>query len=337
MYKTPKLKLWLIVVLFSSATQLLSQDIHFSQFANTPLNLNPALTGAFDGEYRFNSSFRRQWNPTVNYRNFTLSGEKNFCTVKCDSSNCWRPEGFALGAVFNYDIAGDSRLSLTQLQIAGSYNAYLGSGFSWAGALMLGGAQRAFSRDELFLENVNDPANSKSTTGRQARSLFDISLGTNFHYQGCNRRNSIDFGIAAYHLNQPNTSFFDVADINLPIRYTISGLAAIQVFNKLDLLINGLVQFQGPYQEVVLMGGARILPFTTGPGSFMLDINVGGRGDDAIIGMIQVHYNMWNLGFSYDITTARSRDLLGIDGGFELSVGHIVNRPNPARVCKVQF
>ena len=30
-----------------------SQDIHFSQFNLSPLNLNPAMTGAFKGDYRF--------------------------------------------------------------------------------------------------------------------------------------------------------------------------------------------------------------------------------------------------------------------------------------------
>jgi hypothetical protein len=30
-----------------------AQDPHFSQFYMTPLYLNPALTGAFDGNYRF--------------------------------------------------------------------------------------------------------------------------------------------------------------------------------------------------------------------------------------------------------------------------------------------
>lgn len=333
---TPKSKHWLIVILVLLTGHLMGQDIHFSQFANSPLNLNPALTGAFDGEYRFNSSFRRQWNPTVNYRTFTISGEKNFCTVKCDSSNCWRPEGFSLGAVFNYDVAGDSKLSLTQLELTGSYNTYLGSGFSLAGGLMLGGAQRAFTREELSLEVGSDPANSKSL-GREARSLFDISLGANLHYQGCKRRNSLDLGVGVYHLNQPNTNFFDVADINLPIRYSLYGLGAFQLFNRLDLLVNGLVQFQGPYQEIVLMGGVRLLPFDTDLGSFMLDLNLGARWDDSIIGMIQLHYNMWNLGISYDITSSDARDLLGIDGGLELSVGYIVSRPNPARVCKVQF
>lgn len=336
MFKTPTPKFWLSMIALLLGIPLMSQDIHFSQFANSPLNLNPALTGAFDGDYRFKSSFRNQWQSPVPYNTFTISAEKNFCTVKCDSSNCWRPEGFSLGALFNYDVAGDSKLSLTQLELAASYNKYIGSGFSLAGALMLGGGQRAFSRADLRLENPNDPSNN--TKDREARFLFDISTGVNLHYQACEKRNSFDFGAGIFHLNQPRTDFFDVLDINLPTRFSIYGVGAFQLFNDLDLLINTTMQFQGPYQEIVLGAGGRIHSFSKDPGSFILDLNLGYRLDDALILAAEFHLNMWRFGISYDFTTSQAGDLLNNgNGGMEFTVGHIISRPPPARACKVQF
>src|SRR5947209_19591986 len=38
-----------------------AQDPHFSQWSNTPLLLNPAMTGVFDGKLRFSNDYRSQW------------------------------------------------------------------------------------------------------------------------------------------------------------------------------------------------------------------------------------------------------------------------------------
>ena len=42
-----------------------AQDPNFSQFFASPLTLNPALTGKFDGVYRVAGNYRDQW-PTIN-------------------------------------------------------------------------------------------------------------------------------------------------------------------------------------------------------------------------------------------------------------------------------
>ena len=41
-----------IILCFCLINELNSQDIHFSQFNLAPLNLNPAMTGSFNGDYR---------------------------------------------------------------------------------------------------------------------------------------------------------------------------------------------------------------------------------------------------------------------------------------------
>src|SRR3954467_10487732 len=42
-----------------------AQDPNFSQFFASPLTLNPALTGKFDGMFRVAGNYRNQW-PTIN-------------------------------------------------------------------------------------------------------------------------------------------------------------------------------------------------------------------------------------------------------------------------------
>ena len=42
-----------------------AQDPNFSQFFASPLTLNPALTGKFDGAFRVAGNYRNQW-PSIN-------------------------------------------------------------------------------------------------------------------------------------------------------------------------------------------------------------------------------------------------------------------------------
>ncbi|HEY8915865.1 MAG TPA: type IX secretion system membrane protein PorP/SprF, partial [Chitinophaga sp.] len=50
------------LVLLFAALQGTAQDLHFSQFFNSPLTTNPANTGFIpDGNYRVGINYRNQW------------------------------------------------------------------------------------------------------------------------------------------------------------------------------------------------------------------------------------------------------------------------------------
>jgi hypothetical protein len=51
----------IIIALSLLKTELSAQDPHFSQFFASPLTLNPALTGKFDGVLRVAGNYRDQW------------------------------------------------------------------------------------------------------------------------------------------------------------------------------------------------------------------------------------------------------------------------------------
>ena len=60
-----------------------AQDIHFSLWDMSPLNLNPAMTGQFDGDYRFNGNHRNQWSSvTVPFTTYSLSGDASSVLFK---------------------------------------------------------------------------------------------------------------------------------------------------------------------------------------------------------------------------------------------------------------
>src|SRR5215203_2726715 len=69
-------KLFLILVLATAGLVTGAQDIHFSQFHETPLYRNPALAGIVTGDVRVQAVYRTQWNAIANaYKTGSLNAE----------------------------------------------------------------------------------------------------------------------------------------------------------------------------------------------------------------------------------------------------------------------
>ena len=69
----PLLAFVLLLMIGSNAR---TQDIHFSQFFETPLVRNPALAGIFSGDIRVQAVYRNQWNSvTVPYKTGSFNAE----------------------------------------------------------------------------------------------------------------------------------------------------------------------------------------------------------------------------------------------------------------------
>src|SRR5262245_964002 len=63
------------VVMLTSSVKA-QVEPHFSQYYAYPIWLNPALTGAFDGEYRITGIHRRQWGGLMQpFSTYGLSGD----------------------------------------------------------------------------------------------------------------------------------------------------------------------------------------------------------------------------------------------------------------------
>ncbi|MDE3249481.1 MAG: type IX secretion system membrane protein PorP/SprF, partial [Bacteroidota bacterium] len=67
-----------------------AQDPHFSQFFSSPLTLNPALTGKFDGVFRAAGNYRDQW-PAISkaFVTSTLSVDAPLLGSKINPNDVW--------------------------------------------------------------------------------------------------------------------------------------------------------------------------------------------------------------------------------------------------------
>ena len=60
------------------STVVISQDIHFSNWQMSPLNLNPANTGMFEGDGRIIFNYRNQWKSVpVPYNTYSFGADFN--------------------------------------------------------------------------------------------------------------------------------------------------------------------------------------------------------------------------------------------------------------------
>lgn len=109
--------LLLFAILMLVGSKLEAQDIHFSQYYASPLTLNPALTGKFNGLYRITAIYRDQWrngvsqNPTAY---MTPSVSVDFSLLK----NKLKTDALGVGAVMFYDQIGGLKTLKAGLSVA---------------------------------------------------------------------------------------------------------------------------------------------------------------------------------------------------------------------------
>jgi type IX secretion system PorP/SprF family membrane protein len=83
--------------------QTYAQDPNFSQFFASPLTLNPALTGKFNGLVRVAGNYRNQW-PTINNAFRTATASADFGIL---GNTIPEFDQFGVGVMGMYDINGD--------------------------------------------------------------------------------------------------------------------------------------------------------------------------------------------------------------------------------------
>src|SRR5215831_3195459 len=110
----------LLVFMFISALVLSSQaqDPNFSQFFASPLTLNPALTGKFDGSFRVAGNYRNQW-PTINNAFITYTASFDAGILKGTIPDF---DQFGVGVMAFSDKSGNGVLQNNYLALSTAYH-----------------------------------------------------------------------------------------------------------------------------------------------------------------------------------------------------------------------
>ncbi|MGH1435852.1 MAG: PorP/SprF family type IX secretion system membrane protein [Lewinella sp.] len=322
-----------------------TQDFHYSQFSNAPLQLNPALTGVFAGETRISASYRSQWNQVpVSYKTFTATADHKYT---CGRSG---PGFFASGIAVNYDQAGASRLSMAQVGLYGSYTYPLNDQAFFTGGLTFGLGQRAFDTDDLRFDRqfdvlvgqFNSNLGSNETFANQSHIFMDAGIGINFRWQELqsgalidllDQRSKLDLGIGVHHLNRPDMSFIEDEKVNLPVRWSPYASGTIQVGDPVDIQLAAMAQFQNTYRQYLGTAGIK-LHINRDPGQqWSALLGVGYRFDefgDAWYPALEIHYHeMLRASLSYDINISDFNIATNRRGGLELNVRYLIKKVCP--------
>jgi len=310
-----------------------SQDVHYSQFYNSPLIVNPANTGIFNGDKRITLSYKDQESSVpVPWRTFTGAYDMKFYPSNSDD------HFFSGGVSVTQDRQGSSRLQTFNLNFLGAYTRILNSNNLFTVGVALGYANRGVDLENLTWDRQwNGVALDRGlSTGEvsldaNSASFFENALGVNYTWQKSNRTN-LNIGASVFHLIEPEVSFFSGSTVPLARRFGINGIGNFQVAEDLDIQVHGIAQYQdGPSEYIIGALGKFYLDST--PGSeWQLHAGLGYRTKQALFPTVAIQHRNLYLSASYDIGLSEFNELHS-GGGIELHFRYIwADPPSPKKV-----
>lgn len=277
-----------------------AQDPNFSQFFASPLTLNPALTGKFDGVMRFAANYRNQW-PSINNAYTTMTASLDMGIMK---NRVPEYDQFGIGIMAYSDKAGNGALNSNYLGLSVAYhkaldeNGYhqLGAGFQ--GTYM----NKRLNTEKLTFQDQLTPMGFTGVTresfSSQQVNLHYFDLNAGIIYNGStNGYNNFYLGASMYHINRPKETF-QKGDFLLNSRVTIQGGAKIPVgtYNSLHVAANHSIQAKA---RNTMLGGAFCLNVNNdedNPTNFY--IGSWYRFQDALIPYVGLEFGEWHFGTS---------------------------------------
>jgi type IX secretion system PorP/SprF family membrane protein len=320
-------KILILITTLVSCFVAQAQDPHFSQFFASPLTLNPAFTGKFDGTWRLAANHRDQW-PSIPKAYVTTSASVDFGILK---NKIPTGDVFGIGISGLSDQSADAALKQNYGSVSLSYHKALDEdGYNTIGA----GFQATYSsaildRNKLTFE---DQLTSNGFTGTTAETFAN---GTNQNYADLNAGilysgstngiNNYYFGVSLYHINKPSLSFIDKT-WNLASRLTVHGGGAFPINENLMFNASAIYQSQNKATELVLGGAvsANLNGDLNNPTSVYFGSWL--RVGDAVIPYVGIETNGFRIGASYDINTSGLKAATASRGGSEFSIIYI-HRP----------
>lgn len=298
-----------------------AQDIHFSQFFETPLLRNPALAGIFTGDIRVQGVFRDQWNSVTNaYKTASLNGEYKMPIGKGD-------DFLTLGMQCMYDRAGTIGWTTIQLlpaltyhkSVSADHNRYLSIGF------MGGWVQRSFDRSKMTTNSQYDGLGDGEPLTNTRYSYLDGSVGMS--YNATIKDNPADnfyLGLAYHHFTRPNQSFYRNAGVELNPKWVFSGGLRFGVSEYTYVTVQADHARQGSFTETVAgaMYGLKLGGDPDDP-DYVLHAGTYLRLNEALIPVIKLDYAPFSFAVSYDVNISKLRTSSYGRGGIELSLSFI--------------
>jgi type IX secretion system PorP/SprF family membrane protein len=322
----------LLILFCAGASSVSAQDIHFSQFNETPQLLNPAATGVYSGYIRAIVNYKNQWQ--------AMGNAFNTVAASCDMPLFDKNEKKAhIGAGINFfsDKAGDSHFGLTQANLCLAAILPVSKESKFSMGMSFGGAQKKLDLSGLSWGNqydgtgFNNAAANGEPIGDVSINYFDLGAGLYYQWSNGkvkferNEKRKLDVGVSYFHMNQPSMKFLSVPEkLYGKLVVNVSGYLDKSA-SKLSFLPSAIYFQQGKATEITV-GCAlryRIKDDTKITGLITesaLSIGVHYRVGDAIIPAVYFSVGDFFIGVSYDVNVSSYKKVSKYNGGAEISL-----------------
>lgn len=299
------------------------QDPSYSQFFSSPLNINPALTGHINTDWRGIGNIRVQWvAPSNPYATGTASFDGKILQDKIPENSV-----FGLGGMLMYDEAMYNVLKSTYASLDAAYNIKIGEkgGDSRLGmgvGLTYGDKRIDFSQLTFQQQFIGTGFDTNLPTGETALTNIKpyLSVSAGLIYSFSTQYTNLDIGAAAYHLNKPKQTVVDDPNQYLAPRYVIHANYENYLTDKIILFANGIYQTQAKASYFSVGGGGGYLLSNEGEEDFIINGGLWYWSNNAIVPYLGMVYRNLQLGLSYDITISKLSQAGQRPQTFELSI-----------------
>ena len=313
--------LFLPVLLAMLSVEAWGQDLHFSQYYNTPLLVNPANTGFNpDFDFRAGVNYRNQWASVGSpYKTTSAWGDVKLLGNRIE--NGW----IGLGGMLWKDQAGSGSLTGTTGMVSLAYHQMLGYNSLLSGGFSVGYTQKRIDVTKLTFDDqwngiffdANIPSFEPFATNQV--SYVDLQAGINYAYFA-SENFYFNTGVSVMHINTPRESFFDASVSNNEIsrRYNFFINASVKVVDTWILNPNIYVSMVGNSREI--LAGINANRDLGDNGARQLIMGVYYRNNDAIIPLFGYQINDLKMTFNYDATISTLSKSNLTRGAYEISI-----------------
>ncbi|MBU0764277.1 MAG: PorP/SprF family type IX secretion system membrane protein [Bacteroidetes bacterium] len=303
-------------LLFLGRTDTSAQDVHFSQYLNAPLLLNPSLTG--------NSSYRVR--AGLNYRNQWASVTKPFITQDAFGDVKLTPkklknDWIGVGALVYNDKAGDGNLKTTKGFLFGSYNKSFNRINTFYGGigLSLGFANRSIEYDKLYFESqwigyrFDTQKETNELLSDDSFFYFDMNAGLFVKYIEP-KKYEFHLGASFNHVNRPHEKFY-IYDQRMGFKTILHGGISILLNEEIFIKPDIMYTFVNTSDEL-LVGG--MVGYKVDESYFYLGCWT--RTGRDVIPVAGFFYQGFRIMASYDYNVSKLHYASQHKGGFEISL-----------------
>jgi type IX secretion system PorP/SprF family membrane protein len=300
-----------------------AQDVHFSQYWESNVLRNPALTGIHSEEFKTVGSYRSQWTSMGKpYQTIALSAEGRLPLRHSEA------DFLTLSLLFLSDKSGAAALKTTGIYPCINYNKHLSDPHNsyLSAAFTAGYVQRSFDPGALTFDNMYqggqlDPGlGAGETLPLNKMSYWDLGAGISYNSSiGNEERIHYIIGVAGYHFTQPKASFFERDAVTLAMRVNASFDLNFEINDVWSAQFHSNLAVQGPYKEAMIGGLLRWASLSDEGKGFMLSAGMQTRFGDALIPMLKVDFRSQSLCLSYDINNSALKAATKMRGGLEIT------------------